>query len=268
MRALRCAQAELARLEAIAVEERKLRDREVQEQKQTVMQKQELNKELSKREKAALAHDMPSAELPDGVPRNQLYQHLLSDTSIEDEQKNIKAYEAAFQKIKEVTGVSDVSEVIEKFLTQEETHKHLLQMTRDSQARIEALQDQRRRAEEQVQRLKYTSSKPGASRRPNARAGGEVRARSRAAPPPRAGRRRRARARGVRARLPRPTDGSARAPAAPRRRAGRSERRPVQVRAHAQQARAHEDGLPERALRHREHRPLRRGGQAAAGDAD
>jgi len=107
------------------------------------------------------------------VKRNQLYKHLLQDTSIEDEQKNIKAYEAAFQKIKEVTGVSDVSEVIEKFNTQEETHKHLVQMTKDSQARIEALHEQKRKAEEQVQRLKYTSSKPGASRRPNARATGD-----------------------------------------------------------------------------------------------
>jgi len=167
------AKAELTRLEAIAVEERKLRDRELQDQRQLVMHKTELNKQLQKREKASLANDVPSADLPEGVKRNQLYLHLLNDTSIEEEQKNIRAYEAAFQKIKEVTGVSDVSEVIEKFLTQEETHKHLQQMTKDSQARIEALHEQKRRAEEQVQRLKYTSSKPGASRRPNARTGGE-----------------------------------------------------------------------------------------------
>jgi len=163
------AKAELGRLEAIAAEERKLREREVAEQKTLVLHKVEINKELSKREKAALSSDMPAAELPEGAKRNQLYMHMLSDTGIDDEQNNIKAYESAFQKIKEVTGVSDVSEVIEKFLTQEETHKHLVQMTRDSQARIEALHEQKRRAEEQVQRLKYTSSKPGASRRPNAR---------------------------------------------------------------------------------------------------
>lgn len=38
---------------------------------------------------------------------------------------------------------------------------------------IEQLHDQKRRADEQLQRLKYSSSKPGVSRRPNARTGGE-----------------------------------------------------------------------------------------------
>lgn len=42
----------------------------------------------------------------------------------------------------------------------------------NQQELIEQLHEQKRRAEEQVQRLKYTSSKPGASRRPNARTGG------------------------------------------------------------------------------------------------
>jgi myosin heavy subunit len=245
------AKAELARLEAIAVEERKLRDREVQEQKQLVLQKQEANKELAKREKAALSADQPHASEPLAtVKRNQLYT-TLADTGIDDEQKNIKAYEAAFQKIKEVTGVSDVSEVIEKFLTQEETHKHLVQMTRDSQARIEALHDQKRRAEEQVQRLKYTSSKPGGSRRPNARANGEVGAPPRA----RASRAPRRLAQVERAKPPALTARAPRARSRARsvRRAG-GQRRAEQVRAYAEQARAHEVRLPLRPRRRRQHR--------------
>ena len=45
------------------------------------------------------------------------------------------AYEAAFRKIKESTGVADVNEVIQKFLTQEQTHVNLVAMTKDAQAR-------------------------------------------------------------------------------------------------------------------------------------
>lgn len=56
--------------------------------------------------------------------------------------------------------------MIEKFLTQEETHKNLQQLTRDSQERIEQLYAQRRKADETLQRLRYTSSKPAPSRRP------------------------------------------------------------------------------------------------------
>ena len=49
---------------------------------------------------------------------------------IKEEHAKIAAYEAAFQQIKEATGVSDVNEVIQRFLLQEETHQNLLSMTR------------------------------------------------------------------------------------------------------------------------------------------
>ena len=54
---------------------------------------------------------------------------------IEEEQRKISAYEAAFQQIKEATGVADVNEVIQRFLSQEETHQNLLTMTRESPLR-------------------------------------------------------------------------------------------------------------------------------------
>ena len=43
-------------------------------------------------------------------------------------QEKIASYEAAFREIKEATGVADVNEVIQKFITQEETHKNLQAM--------------------------------------------------------------------------------------------------------------------------------------------
>ena len=58
---------------------------------------------------------------------------------IKEEHAKIAAYEAAFQQIKEATGVSDVNEVIQRFLLQEETHQKLLSMTRESQSRIDEL---------------------------------------------------------------------------------------------------------------------------------
>lgn len=52
-------------------------------------------------------------------------QHTITEADIEEEQEKIAAYEAAFKEIKEATGVADVNEVIQKFITQEETHKNL-----------------------------------------------------------------------------------------------------------------------------------------------
>merc|ERR1711907_490988 len=85
-------------------------------------------------------------------------QHAITEADIAEEQEKIASYEAAFREIKEATGVADVNEVIEKFITQEETHKNLLAMTKESQAKIEALTEAKQAAQERVQSLKYSAS--------------------------------------------------------------------------------------------------------------
>jgi len=67
------------------------------------------------------------------------------------------SYEAAFTQIKEATGVIDANEVIQKFLTQEDTRKNLLNLTKDNQSNIERLQEERRRLRLQVDDLKFSS---------------------------------------------------------------------------------------------------------------
>jgi len=74
-----------------------------------------------------------------------------------EEQQKISDYSEAFHKIKESTGVSDVNEVIQKFLTQEDTHKNLTSLTRENQAKIEQLSEERRKVRLQVEELKFSS---------------------------------------------------------------------------------------------------------------
>merc|ERR1711998_395967 len=66
--------------------------------------------------------------LKKAVVTNTMYSQL-NQAKKEDEQEKINTYEEAFRKIRDATGVSDVSEVISKFLTQEETQKRLMEMT-------------------------------------------------------------------------------------------------------------------------------------------
>ena len=80
-----------------------------------------------------------SCSLKQNVVTNALH-HQLNTQGVEGEQQVRAAYEAAFRKIKESTGVSDVNEVIQRFLLQEETHQNLLHMTKESQSKIEELQ--------------------------------------------------------------------------------------------------------------------------------
>lgn len=59
------------------------------------------------------------------------------------QREKIVTYEEAFRRIKEATGIEDVTEVIAKFLTQDETAANLAQMTKDAQLRIEALNEEK-----------------------------------------------------------------------------------------------------------------------------
>ena len=69
--------------------------------------------------------------------------HKLNQNVMEGEQQVMSAYEQAFRKIKEATGVGDVNEVIQKFVTQKDTERNLMTMTKDAQARIDQLAEER-----------------------------------------------------------------------------------------------------------------------------
>merc|ERR1719183_3191969 len=80
-----------------------------------------------------------------------------SHTDAEEERQRLMDYEEAFHRIKESTGVSDVNEVIQKFLTQEDTFENLQNLTRENQAKIEQLTEEKRRLRLQVEELKFSS---------------------------------------------------------------------------------------------------------------
>merc|ERR1711988_405766 len=75
----------------------------------------------------------------------------------EEQKAKVNDYEEAFHRIKEATGVADVNEVIQKFLTQEDTHKNLTSLTRENQSKIDQLSEERRKIRMQVEELKFSS---------------------------------------------------------------------------------------------------------------
>ena len=62
-------------------------------------------------------------------------------------------YESAFRKIKEATGVSDVNEVIQKIVSQEDTQNNLMELTRENQAKIEAMNEEKQTMTEENQAM-------------------------------------------------------------------------------------------------------------------
>eukprot|EP00397_Hematodinium_sp_SG-2012_P038013 GEMP01041296.1.p1 GENE.GEMP01041296.1~~GEMP01041296.1.p1 ORF type:complete len:443 (+),score=128.04 GEMP01041296.1:75-1403(+) len=155
------AQAELHRFEQGVMEERNQRDKEVQEKKALVQQRVEMNQRLEQRERMlkqqqdldragelALKTTSAMAELAAGM----------SHTVAEEERQRMHDYEEAFRRIKEATGVSDVNEVIQKFLTQEDTQNNLLNLTKEYQSKVDKLQDDWRNTKSVVEDLKFSTS--------------------------------------------------------------------------------------------------------------
>merc|ERR1719230_893302 len=161
------AQAELHRFEQGVMEERNQRDKEVQEKKALVQQRVEMNQRLEQRERMlrqqqdldragelALKTTTAMAELASSMSHNEA----------EEEKLRMQEFEDAFRRIKEATGVLDVNEVIQKFLTQEETQNNLFALTKDNQQRIDQLEKEKEQMKLLVDELKYSAA-GGAARR-------------------------------------------------------------------------------------------------------
>jgi len=131
------AKQELGKFEALVLDERKQREKELQERRAILQRKQQLATELERSERERRLQ-LQEQQRQNGDEATKESARKIED-EIKLEHEKIRAYENAFQRIKEATGVADVNEVIERFTMQEETHQNLLMMTKESQARIDEL---------------------------------------------------------------------------------------------------------------------------------
>lgn len=166
------ARAELVKLQSLVGEERKAREKELNERRNAVTAREEMHTRMVEREKARQdivleAKGDLSTEAEEALKKNLVtnaLHHQLNQNVMEGEQQVMSAYEAAFRKIKEATGVGDVNEVIQKFVTQRDTEKNLMSMTREAQARIDELAEERATTKQQVDEMKYSGAGGQSSR--------------------------------------------------------------------------------------------------------
>ena len=87
-------------------------------------------------------------------------------TALKTEVRNkIDIFEAAFRKIREATGVSDVNEVIQKISSQESSMENLIALSKENQTKIESLREVRRTAKIKVEGVKYSGVTGGFRRK-------------------------------------------------------------------------------------------------------
>jgi len=126
-----------------------------------------MNKRLEQRERDLKnQQDMEKAserQMKEMSATSDITTGLSNDFAAEERQK-IQDYEEAFKAIKDSTGVSDVNEVIQKFLTQEDTQKNLQELTKQNQDTIDRLTEEKKRLRLQVEELKFSSGGGGGRR--------------------------------------------------------------------------------------------------------
>merc|ERR1719343_565542 len=115
-------------------------NKKLEEHQKKLKQQQEAEKQGEKAKEMAATSDLTAG---------------ISNDYANEERQKLEDYQEAFHAIKEATGVDDVNEVIQKFLTQEDTHKNLTKLTKENQATIDRLTEERRKIRLQVEELKF-----------------------------------------------------------------------------------------------------------------
>ena len=81
---------------------------------------------------------------------------LPADTTQEDQEAKITSYEEALAKIKDATGVSDIQEVVNRFLNQGNTRRHLEQLQEENTRQLARLREDRERLQATFEDMKYS----------------------------------------------------------------------------------------------------------------
>ena len=146
--------------------ERAEREKALRDRRDTVRKREEMNEEAARMRKRRDAEEKRRAE----AAKRRAEAAKAADASAEEKKKKeqqgrIGAYERAFLRIKDATGVSDLDQVISKFMTQEDTNRNLRQLRKDGQARIEALKEEIERSKQTLESLQFGGPVGPASRR-------------------------------------------------------------------------------------------------------
>jgi len=164
------AKRELQKFKVAFDEQRRAKDRELLAKKKYVQGKVDQTQELERREKTKRQEEAEAerkraeeAEAPKRGDR-QLVVQGKGDRTAEEEERSSR-YEAAFKKIRDATGISDVQEVLQRFVTQEETHNHLKAMSAEAQERIDQLKQETAELSKKLEDLRYAGSGQLGSRR-------------------------------------------------------------------------------------------------------
>ncbi|XP_040003409.1 coiled-coil domain-containing protein 151 isoform X2 [Xiphias gladius] len=138
--------AELQQQEELFYKERKERERIIASYRKKV---DECKAQAEKIDRRTQRTTMQPDELSSEAQRS------ITGMAVEEE-KAISSFEEAFRRIKEATGVTDIQEVVERFISQKETHQHLEKLKGENEKVLQQLKEQKELRSQQLQDMKYS----------------------------------------------------------------------------------------------------------------
>ncbi|XP_053274473.1 coiled-coil domain-containing protein 151 [Pleuronectes platessa] len=138
------AKAELQQLEELLCKERKERERIIASYRKKVEEHRAQAEKVDRR-RTTMQPDELSSEAQRSTTRMAA-----------EEEKVTSTFEEAFQRIKEATGVTDIREIVERFISQKETQQHLEKLKGENDKVLLQLKEQKELLNQQFQDLKYS----------------------------------------------------------------------------------------------------------------
>ncbi|XP_006631696.2 coiled-coil domain-containing protein 151 [Lepisosteus oculatus] len=139
------AKAELQRQEEQVYRERREREQILAEYKKQAEERKAQAERVERRAQRAAMH-----------PDEAGSEAHRSSTRVGEEEKVISTLEEAFQRIKEATGVTDTQEVVDRFISQGDTQRHLEQLKSENEKTLLRLKEERERLQAEFQEMKYS----------------------------------------------------------------------------------------------------------------
>ncbi|XP_061408916.1 outer dynein arm-docking complex subunit 3 isoform X1 [Lethenteron reissneri] len=135
------AKLELQQQEESVAKERRERERTLSEYKRQV---EERTRMLFDRKRALIPQEEPASETQRAA------------TAAEEQERKIRSYEEAFQRIKEATGVSDTKEVVSRFQSQGKTQEDLEMMKSSNKRELARLKEEHEKLKQEYTQIKYS----------------------------------------------------------------------------------------------------------------
>ncbi|KAG7491599.1 hypothetical protein MATL_G00005360 [Megalops atlanticus] len=139
------AKAELQRQEELVYKERREREQVLACYKKQAEELKAHGERMERRAQRAAVHP---DELSSEAQR--------SATAFGEEDRAISTFEEAFRRIKDATGVTDTQEVVQRFISQGDTRKHLEDLKEENERTLQQLKEERDQLQAQFQDMKYS----------------------------------------------------------------------------------------------------------------